>query len=118
MTSRARTARFGDEVEGAAYFFVSEGLANTLKHSGADRVRVVHRPAVGRTSRVVVADDGTGFEQQRNPGAPGLQGLADRMAAVGGSMSVDSTPGRGTRLTARLPLGPVPTMPDAASCGW
>ncbi len=97
-----RTARFGDEVEGAAYFFVSEGLANALKHSGADRVRV----CIARRSdelEVVVADDGTGFGSNGTPGT-GLQGLADRMAAVGGSMSVDSTPGRGTRLTATLPL--------------
>ena len=98
-----RTTRFGDDVESAAYFFVSEGLANTLKHAGAERARV----RIVRSEReleVEVADDGAGFAAGAVPGS-GLRGLADRIEALGGSVAVDAAPGHGTRLTARLPLG-------------
>lgn len=98
-----RAMRFDDEIEGAAYFFVGEALANTLKHAGAERARV----RIVRTDHeleIEVADDGAGFEIETVPGS-GLRGLADRLEALGGSIAVDSSPGRGTRLTARLPIG-------------
>ncbi len=98
-----RSARFDEQTEGAAYFFVSEGLANTLKHAGADRVRI----RIGRTANhleIEVSDDGTGFECNGVP-TTGLRGLTDRMESLGGSVSVTSAPGQGTRLGARLPIG-------------
>lgn len=101
--AQLRATRFGDEIEGAAYFFVSEALANTLKHASAERARV----RILRTEyelQIEVADDGTGFDVQAISGT-GLRGLADRIEALGGSVEVDSSPGRGTRLTARLPIG-------------
>ena len=98
-----RAKRFDDEIEGAAYFFVSEGLANTLKHAGAERARVrIVRSA--NELEIEVSDDGAGFEIESASGS-GLRGLADRLEALGGSVAVDSAPGRGTRLTARLPIG-------------
>ncbi len=101
--SELRDTRFGDEIEGAAYFFVSEGLANTLKHAGAERARV----RIVRSEQeleIEVTDDGTGFDAEAAAGS-GLRGLADRVEALGGSVEVDSSPGRGTRLVARLPIG-------------
>lgn len=98
-----RAARFDESVEGAAYFFVSEGFANALKHAAAERVRV----RIDRSERqleVQVSDDGVGF----NVGCierSGLAGLADRIEALGGSFDLDSSPGKGTTLTARLPIG-------------
>ena len=100
--AQLRATRFGDEFEGAAYFFVSEALANTLKHASAERARV----RILRTEyelQIEVADDGTGFDVQAISGT-GLRGLADRIEALGGSVEVDSSPSRGTRLTARLPI--------------
>ena len=101
--TQMRATRFDDEIEGAAYFFVSEGLANTLKHAGAERARV--RIVRSKSElEIEVADDGAGFDIRDTP-ASGLRGLADRLAALGGSIAVESAPGSGTRLTARLPIG-------------
>jgi signal transduction histidine kinase len=85
-------------VETTAYFVVAEGLTNALKHSGATRLGVrVTRSAAA--VRVEVTDDGRG-----GAGAGGgLHGLADRVGAVGGTLTVDSPPGEGTRLLAELP---------------
>lgn len=98
-----RTARFGEEVEGAAYFFVSEAVANALKHANAETVRVRISRSDGQLE-ILVADDGGGFGPNGSTSA-GLRGLADRTAAIGGELHVDSAPGQGTRLTARWPIG-------------
>ena len=98
-----RSARFDEHIEGAAYFFVSEGLANALKHAGTARARVL----IARSTQhleLEVTDDGVGFECN-GVTTPGLRGLADRMEALGGGIAVESAPGRGTRLRARLPIG-------------
>jgi signal transduction histidine kinase len=96
--------RFTPEVEGAAYFVVAEALGNVLKHSGADRAWVRLETTPDRALRVMVRDDGSGFD----PGAVrprGLVGLRDRVEAQGGTLAVDSAPGRGTCLTATVALG-------------
>lgn len=94
-------ARFPLEVEGAAYFFVSEGLANILKYAAASRVHVRFRS--GQDQLVVdVDDDGQGFDTEAVKRS-GLRGLEDRIEALGGRMEVASSPGRGTHLRALLP---------------
>jgi signal transduction histidine kinase len=98
-----RTARFPEAVEGAAYFFVSEALANTLKHAGAQTACIRLACAAGRL-QIEVVDDGVGFEAQ-GCSTPGLRGLADRMEALGGAVAVESAPGHGTTLSASLPIG-------------
>ncbi|MGH9111351.1 MAG: GAF domain-containing sensor histidine kinase, partial [Acidimicrobiales bacterium] len=96
-----RGARFDADVEAAAYFFVSEGLTNAMKHADPSRVSV--RLAVDDAQLTVeVDDDGTGFVPARSRGS-GLTGLRDRIEAVGGSMRVVSSPGSGCRLTATVP---------------
>jgi signal transduction histidine kinase len=100
---RMRDARFEESVEGAAYFFVCEGFANTLKHAAAERVRVRFTRAEDRLE-IEVSDDGAGFEVERTARS-GLAGLADRIEALGGSLALESAPGQGTTLTARLPIG-------------
>jgi signal transduction histidine kinase len=96
-----RGRRFSPEVEGAAYFLVSEGLANVLKHARADRVaiRVEHE---GRSLRIEVSDDGIGFVPTE-VGGSGLTGLRDRIEAASGSLRVLASPGRGTTLIGELP---------------
>ncbi len=89
-------------VEVAAYFMVSEAMANVAKHAQASSVRV--RVAVEGDRLVVeVSDDGRGGAQFR-PGS-GLEGLADRMAALDGELGIESPLGQGTRLWVALPCG-------------
>lgn len=102
VTPDLRGRRFTDDVEGAAYFFVTEGLANLLKHAGATSARVGLRQENGHLE-ITVADDGLGFDPdaiRRN----GLAGLTDRFAALAGTVDVDARPGQGTQLRARLPV--------------
>jgi len=90
------------QVEAAAYFICSEGLANVAKYAAASRAAISVTPGAG-TIVIVVSDDGPGGA---DPGkGSGLTGLADRVDALGGSFRVESAPGRGTRLAAEIPLG-------------
>lgn len=50
-----------------------------------------------------VADDGTGFDPATTPMGTGLQGITDRLAALGGTVGITSAPGRGTQITGRIP---------------
>ncbi|MEY2534521.1 MAG: hypothetical protein QOF29_2431, partial [bacterium] len=95
--------RLPDPVGVTVYYVVSESLANAMQHAGASelRVEVVQRD---REIVAVVADDGAGGAVVEAGG--GLAGLRDRVAALGGTLSVDSPPDRGTRLTATIPLAP------------
>ncbi len=90
------------DVEAAAYFVVAEALANVAKHAQATAVTVAACREDGRLV-VTVSDDGRGGADPL--GGSGLHGLADRVAALGGSLSVDSPPGGGTTIVASLPLG-------------
>ena len=85
-----------------AYYVAAEALANALKHAEARSVviDITHRNG---DLRVMVADDGCGGAAVR-PGS-GLAGLRDRVTATGGELAVDSSPGAGTRVEARLPCG-------------
>jgi signal transduction histidine kinase len=106
-------ARCAPAIEAVAYFVVSEALTNVAKHAGAGRAEVtVER--VGDRLRVVVADDGRGGATldpvggagaAANGGGTGLRGLAQRAAAVDGTLTVDSPPGGPTRITVELPCG-------------
>ena len=93
--------RLPEAVEAAAYFVVSECLANIGKHAKADlRDRVGDR-ADGHLD-VVVADDGVGGAELGN--GSGIQGLVDRVGALSGTLAVESPPGEGTRVVASIPL--------------
>jgi signal transduction histidine kinase len=108
--------RLDPTIEAAAYFLVSEALTNVAKHARADRVSV-DIAAVGGTLEVTIADDGVGGADDGK--GSGLQGLVDRVTAVGGRMDVASPPGQGTRLSARLPgrvLATGHAQPTSLSC--
>ena len=87
-------------VEAAAYFVVAEALSNAAKHAGASSVCVVVEQGPDRLA-VEVADDGSGRAGVRSGG--GLEGLADRVAALDGRLMVESPPGGGTVVRAELP---------------
>ena len=88
--------------EATAYFVVSEALANIARHSGAGHASIsISRTGATSWSRSsTMARVGLRWRVVR-----GLRGLADRVAAVGGTLAVDSPAGAGTRLSARIPCG-------------
>ncbi len=89
------------EIATAAYFVCSEAIANVIKYADASHVAIT--VSVGEEDvRIVVDDDGVGGADPAN--GTGLRGLADRLEALDGTLRVDSPPGRGTRVTAELPL--------------
>jgi signal transduction histidine kinase len=96
----ATEERFEDRLETAAYFVASEALANTAKHAQASQVTVTAARQNG-SLLVCVRDDGVGGACPAE--GSGLVGMTDRVAALGGSLTVDSPPGQGTVVTAELP---------------
>jgi len=92
--------RLSDQVESAAYFVASEALTNAAKHSHGSEVRV-SASHEGEMLTVEVVDDGIGGAA--DAGGSGLRGLADRVEALGGRLTVSSPPGRGTSLRAEIP---------------
>jgi PAS domain S-box-containing protein len=93
--------RLPAEAEAAAYYVVSEALANVAKYAGATSARVSLARVDGKAV-VEVADDGVGGADPAR--GSGLRGLADRVAALDGSLAVESPPGRGTVVRAEFPL--------------
>ena len=91
--------RFPPEIEGAAWFVVAEAVANAVKHAQVDEVTIVVTAVPGELY-VSVVDAGVGGANSRGSG---LQGLADRVAALGGSLSVQANRPCGTRVEASLP---------------
>jgi signal transduction histidine kinase len=98
--------RYGAELEAAVYFCCLEAVQNAAKHAGASHVDVV-LDARNSALEFCVADDGRGFASELDAGEAGGSGLAnmrDRVAAVGGTLTVRSRPGEGTRVVGRIPL--------------
>ena len=98
--------RLPASVEATAYFVISEALTNAVKHARATGAQVMARLEQGEL-RVEVRDDGVGGAQASH--GTGLGGLEDRVSALDGRLAVDSPPGGGTCVCARLPV------PDARS---
>lgn len=92
-------SRLAAPLEAAAYFVVSEALANAAKHSHASEARIAAR-IVDDTLVVEITDDGIGGA---GGAGSGLRGLADRVEALGGSLTVTSPPGRGTTIRVEIP---------------
>jgi signal transduction histidine kinase len=97
--------RYSPEVEAAVYFCCLEALQNAGKHAGeAATIRVDVREEAGGLLFAVV-DDGRGFDQAlRSERGAGFVNMADRVGAIGGSVEIQSTPSRGTRVSGRIPL--------------
>jgi signal transduction histidine kinase len=93
--------RLAPGVEGALYFVVAESLANVVRHAEASAVVVAAR----RTDDMVtleVRDDGIGGAGTEIGGS-GLVGIGDRVAALGGTVRIESPPGEGTRVGVEIP---------------
>jgi signal transduction histidine kinase len=100
VTATLPDRRFEADVEAAAYYVVAEALTNVAKYAPAASASVDVRHARGALT-VEVQDDGPGGATA-SPGS-GLQGLADRVAAVGGQLTVHSPLGSGTTVRAVIP---------------
>ncbi|MES2123073.1 MAG: sensor histidine kinase [Gemmatimonadota bacterium] len=89
----------------ALYRIAQEALGNAARHSGVERVEM-NLTRLGRGIRLTIADAGRGFDPDEAAAGPGigLTSMRERLAALGGQVIFDATPGRGTRVVATLPL--------------
>jgi signal transduction histidine kinase len=101
VEARVTESRLPAEVEVAAYYVIAEALTNVARYAGATSV-AVEVTSEEHELAVTVADDGIGGADPSR--GSGLQGLVDRLAAVGGSLSIESPSRGGTTLRARIPL--------------
>ncbi len=100
ITTRIGDDRYPQAIETAAYFVIAEGLTNIAKHAHARSAEVLIARHDGRLV-VEVRDDGQGGADSRSGG--GLQGLADRVGALDGQLTIASEPGAGTSIRAEIP---------------
>jgi len=96
--------RYSREIEAAVYFTTLEALQNTAKYAGTDRAFVALDGTSDGVLRFVVTDAGAGFDRHDVASGSGLENMADRLDALGGSLAVESEPGRGTSVTGEIPL--------------
>jgi signal transduction histidine kinase len=102
VVSSDGVGRYPQEMEAAVYFCVLEALTNVAKYSGAIKAEVRLAQTNGEL-RLEVTDDGSGFDTVEMSYGTGLQGMADRLDAIGGTLRVASTPGEGTTIHGRIP---------------
>jgi signal transduction histidine kinase len=95
--------RYSADVEATVYFCTLEALQNVAKYAGTDRTVIRLSQSNGSLSFEVM-DEGRGFDPNEVATGSGLQGMADRLAAVGGSLEIRSAPGSGTTVTGRVPV--------------
>ena len=98
--------RYAAEIENAVYFCCLEAVQNASKHAGA--AAAVHITVAERDEWLCfeVRDNGAGFDVDAVPDGAGLTNIRDRVAAVRGHIAIESRPGRGTRISATIPLRP------------
>jgi len=99
-----RIGRYPEEIESTIYFCTLEALNNVAKYAEAGRAIVRLSQPDGHVE-FTVDDDGRGFDAAASSYGTGLQGMADRLDAVGGELRVESRPGHGTSVTGRVPVG-------------
>jgi signal transduction histidine kinase len=90
------------EVESAVYFTCLAAIDNAAKHAGPAEVSV-RAWDTAQALHFTVSDTGCGFDRNAKPSGAGLSNMRDRIAAVGGTLTVDSTPSHGTRLHGSVP---------------
>jgi len=96
--------RYAPEVEAAVYFSCLEALQNVVKYAEASSATVILAQSNGHLTFEVV-DDGRGFDPAAERTGTGLQGIADRLGALHGEVTIRSEPGAGTRVRGRIEVG-------------
>ena len=94
--------RYAQDVEAAVYFCTLEALNNVAKYLGASRAEVRLAQTDGELTFEIV-DDGAGFDLAATGYGTGLQGMVDRLDALGGAVRAESRPGEGTAVRGRIP---------------
>ena len=102
LESRLPESRLPSETETVLYRVVQEALTNVVKHAQADHVSVLLHSKPGRVA-VVIEDDGRGFAEGGETDGIGLLGMRERVALVGGTVAVESSPGAGTTIVVEVP---------------
>ncbi len=97
-----QVSRYAQEIEAAMYFCCLEALQNAAKYSGAGEVGI-RLTGAGKEIAFEVRDDGRGFDPVTTPRGAGLTNMTDRLAALGGEIHIQSSPGRGMSITGRVP---------------
>ncbi|CAN5851205.1 hypothetical protein BH23ACT12_BH23ACT12_06060 [soil metagenome] len=95
--------RFSPEIEGTLYFVTMEAMSNAQKHAPQSQLAIALREEPGEVI-LEVSDDGPGFNPAQGRMGAGLQNMADRVNAVGGSWNVATSLGEGVKLLARIPV--------------
>ncbi|HEV2590622.1 MAG TPA: ATP-binding protein, partial [Gaiellaceae bacterium] len=95
--------RFSGEVETALYRMVQEALTNIVKHAQARHVSIVLTAGQDLIS-ALIEDDGRGFDVEAAREGMGLDGMRERLGLIGGKLTIESRPGGGTTLIAKVPL--------------
>jgi signal transduction histidine kinase len=95
--------RYPQETEAVVYFCAVEALRNAAKHAHASRASV-RLSESNAELRFEITDNGQGFDPATTQQGTGLQGIADRIDALGGHVNVDSGPGHGTRINGQVPV--------------
>jgi signal transduction histidine kinase len=103
--------RISQGIRAELYNIAQEALNNALKHAHADRVRI-HIRFEAEGAEMEVSDDGVGFEPvlDRSGGGFGISGMKERAQRIGGSLWIESAPGKGTKVTVRVPVTPNGTL--------
>jgi two-component system, NarL family, sensor histidine kinase DevS len=102
LESRLPESRLPSETETVLYRVVQEALTNVVKHAQADHVSVLLHSKPGRLA-VVIEDDGRGFAEGGETDGIGLLGMRERVALIGGTVAVESSPGAGTTIVVEVP---------------
>jgi signal transduction histidine kinase len=111
--------RLGRTVETTAYRIVQEALTNVVKHASASRCHI-SLMCVDEDLRLVISDDGKGFHTDLPTGVGlGLIGIRERVSQLGGQLTLESAPGRGTRICVNVPAchrqAPAAALADPAA---
>ena len=103
ITEARSVGRYSQDIEAAVYFCCLEALQNIAKYAGAGSARL-RVSAVNSHLSFEVTDDGLGFDPAATAHGTGLQGMSDRLEALGGSIEIRSLPGQGTTIAGRIPV--------------
>jgi signal transduction histidine kinase len=110
--------RFPQEVEAAVYFCCLEALQNAAKHAGDGARATVTIARRDDGLAFAVADDGAGFDAAGPAGmGHGFVNMSDRVGAIGGTLTVESTPGEGTTISGIVPVPPTDPVPSGVGTG-